>query len=490
MCRSCSEGGRRCLEPAGKRRARQRAAYQAKKASRASVADAAASADTGAAADGEAQVSPGTVTGVPLPAPGEAVTQEIVSARLAATQAVLHDIGDAPLVTQDADGWRTPTEAGLRAEAAVREAGEAIEARAHQIAAEKATDPRQDPDVLATLDGETVTSRDEFAAVVERRGDEALSRFNALDAAYKNSGGDVAARMSTLNARNDYVSVVNDAREAAARARMGDSAWDRVQQRELAGAYEQVLAEQRPMGLGGRSLPVRSDSQKATTKRLEKQLRYYPSSWLDREGSAVKSLDLPMSDGSTKTTTFALDLKVKSTGKRAVYMPVVPDSAGWRRGGPPMYSELQISKNDRGALGAGSADALHEYGHRMEHLVPQVNDIAQVHLARRTTGDGERRDGLVDLYPKARGRSGKAPESMQEFAQQERRGTREWGRPDNFVSPYMGKQNGSGDTSSEVFTTGMEGTFAGAYGGLRGRGQYREDASHRHLTLGLLGTVR
>ena len=63
-------------------------------------------------------------------------------------------------------------------------------------------------------------------------------------------------------------------------------------------------------------------------------------------------------------------------------------------------------------------------------------------------------------------------------------------RPDDFADQYIGKQNDAGNLHSEVFSMGMEGVFAGRFGGLRGRGRWKADPDHRNLILGVLATVK
>lgn len=66
-------------------------------------------------------------------------------------------------------------------------------------------------------------------------------------------------------------------------------------------------------------------------------------------------------------------------------------------------------------------------------------------------------------------------------------GSTEMTRPDNFTNIYMGKDY-RGD-ATEVMSMGMEGVFAGAYGGFIGVGGEKPDLEVRDLVLGVLASV-
>lgn len=491
MCRSCDQGGRRCPgDSAEKRRARQNAAYHAKKHTTAPREPESGSGD----ASGSAGLAP-------LEGP---VTPEVVRERVEYAQSVLAraeqrpssvtegavETGE-PLTTTDSQGWQVPTEYGLEAEAATRAAGAAVAARAEELAAPKlGGEPGRDKGVLGYMP-EGAQSREEYVSFVQQRAESLKGEIAALrsEARTPNPSED----RSVLRQRsNDLVDEANKYLREAARGHQGDSAWDRVEARVYSDAYRQALVEQRDMGLpGGKMIEVDEASPKATVNRLKKGLAYYPSSWLDRDGSYEASWRSSGGIMGPVSGKQRVPLRVSSTSKRAHYSDMVAKTSidpknGFTR---ELYSELTIDKSDEGCLGPGVSTAVHEYGHRAERVQPQVNDLAQTHLARRTMGDdGQRHQMEPYLVGKARARSGPS-QTMEEYEQRDE-GKSEWTRPDDFAEQYSGKQNSSADNSSEVFTTGMEGVFAGRFGGLRGTGGWKEDREHRDFILGTLAAVR
>lgn len=155
-------------------------------------------------------------------------------------------------------------------------------------------------------------------------------------------------------------------------------------------------------------------------------------------------------------------------------------------------SELVVDDVDEGCVAPGVSTAIHEYGHRAERVQPMVNQVMRTFLARRTSfeSDGARHPlttlfadadearritppataGLLATGPKA------ADGRLLEFT-----------RSDGFADAYIGKQYP--DTgNSEAFSMGMEGVFAGRFGGLVGAGGCRADVEHRDLILGVLAT--
>lgn len=490
MCRSCDEGGRRCPGDAPeKRRARQNAAYHARK-----HATGPRQAESGA---DDATASAGLS---PLDGP---VTPEVVRERVEHARTVLERADHRPsphiegatqqgeqLTLTNDQGWLVPTEYGLEAEAATRAAGAAVAARGEQLAAEalEQVNPSRDKGVLAYApDG--VETREEYARFVQQRAESLSKEVDDLRK-QADSEPDRRQRNGLIQRSNDLIPETNRYLSEAARVLQADSAWDRIESKAYSDGYRAALAEQREMGLpGGKMIEVDSKSQKATVARLKQGLAYYPSEWLDKDGSYEAKWE---TTGAMGPQGFheRIPLRVKSTGKRAHYA----DVAGERRWNgsqyeTSIYSELTIGKRDSGCLGPGVSTAVHEYGHRAERIQPRVNDLAQTHLARRTmNGDGERHQLEPYLVGKARSRSGPS----QDIWEYERRdaGKSEWVRPDDFAVNYTGKQNSTREDSSEVFTTGMEGVFAGRFGGLRGNGLWREDREHRDFILGTLATVK
>ena len=63
------------------------------------------------------------------------------------------------------------------------------------------------------------------------------------------------------------------------------------------------------------------------------------------------------------------------------------------------------------------------------------------------------------------------------------KGTKERGRPDNFVNLYMGKEYSDG--SREVLSTGAEAVFHGSFGSLVGLGRQKADPEMKKFIIGL-----
>lgn len=489
MCRSCADGGRRCPSDAPeRRRARQNAAYHAKKHT--------TTPRTPESGDDDPTQSTGLA---PLEGP---VTPEQVRERVEHAQSVLARAEDTPLpdrgegayrpgqrlTNTNENGWQVPTEYGLEAEAATRAAGEAIAARAEVILGDDLEHIGQDKAVQSFMPG-GAQSRDEYATFVTNEAEKRKSDIAKLRKQAK-SQTDTELHVALQIEANSRVEEANRFLKEAALAQQGDSAWDRVESRAYSNAYRQALAEQRDMGLrDGRMIATDTKSQKATVERLKKGLAYYPSDWLDREGSYEASWETNGVLGPQQHQA-QIPLRVRTTSKRAHYSHVTSEMR--RSGGniqQSIYSELTIDKHDAGCLGPGVSTAVHEYGHRAERIQPRVNDLAQTHLARRTMHDnGERHEMEPYLVGKSRLASGPSI-SMDEYERRDL-GKSEWVRSDDFADRYTGKQNSHREDSSEVFTTGMEGVFSGRFGGLRGAGNWKEDREHRDFILGTLATVK
>lgn len=140
----------------------------------------------------------------------------------------------------------------------------------------------------------------------------------------------------------------------------------------------------------------------------------------------------------------------------------------WRMTHGETVSELTVDKDRSGGQWqetAGFGTALHEFGHRAEHMNPAITELEEAFLLRRTTGEDGQRDKLTNLYLS----------------------NRERGRSDSFADKYMGKEYNNG--YREVLSTGMEGIFAGAFGSLAGINGKTPDADMRAFILGVLATA-
>lgn len=128
-----------------------------------------------------------------------------------------------------------------------------------------------------------------------------------------------------------------------------------------------------------------------------------------------------------------------------------------------------LSKDNKDLFNWQEATALHEFGHRVEDILP--NNI----LPRQEKAFLKRR-------------SGKRDSEMLENMQQITRG--EFGHKAGLVDSYMGRDYFT-DENYEVFTTGIESIYGGNYGGLLGNSVsiYSEDKDHRGFTLGVLATL-
>lgn len=141
------------------------------------------------------------------------------------------------------------------------------------------------------------------------------------------------------------------------------------------------------------------------------------------------------------------------------------DTVTWRR-----------VKKERRAVGFSSTaelliddskdTAMHEFMHRIEARKPILGKIQEAFIKDRTTDESGAREPFIKLY----GRS------------------KEVSRPDNFVSDYMGKHY-SDSKHWEVLSTGAEAVFGDAYGGLIGISDFKKDLEHRDFVLGVFAAL-
>lgn len=125
-----------------------------------------------------------------------------------------------------------------------------------------------------------------------------------------------------------------------------------------------------------------------------------------------------------------------------------------------MKAELTISGKGPDAIRVG----LHEFAHRVEasgKIGSYIKTVEETFLNRRTTNAAGERESLVKLYPRSK----------------------EFSRPDNFASAYMGKIYDQG--YREVLSTGAEAVFSNSYGGLVGLGNNTPDRDMKNLIVGL-----
>lgn len=505
MCRGqdCPSGGRRCPgETPTARRARQRAAYAAKRAAAGFTVDE----NRGRPRTQEAPPEPTT----PAPGTQAAVDHAVAAAQhaLAATEnrpipdrfpaytpgAALHQIGD--------HGWTEATDTGREVDTALRAAGAAIAARANTLAADDLAAIGTNP-ALRELRPDGFTDRDEYVAHMEKRHAQLEAQTDAiikhggeiLNETIKRQPSSEEDREHNRKVMHRYRTLQDDAHPIheefrqvtteVARLRRGDGTWDRTESAVRSQAYLAALKEQREFGRRkDTQLDIAKGSNKKALGKLEEALEYYPSDWIDGEQDYTASWTF-YGGGEWAGTRFSerMPLLVRDTTGRAHYAVASHRNTKTYKG---LVSEITIGDRDQGCLKSGVTTAVHEYGHRMERMHPKVNDIMQTHLAMRTTGEDGARHAMEPYQPGPRTPKSMRAESLADWRARQR-SAGEWTRPDDFAEVYMGKEYDG--HSSEVFTCGMEGVFAGRFGGLRGAGNWREDTAHRDLILGTLASV-
>jgi len=124
--------------------------------------------------------------------------------------------------------------------------------------------------------------------------------------------------------------------------------------------------------------------------------------------------------------------------------------------------ELTISGAGEGAYRVG----LHEFAHRIEaspKVGGHITTMEEAFLRRRTTNS----------------------EGIQQSRQAIYKGKKEYGRPDNFVDLYMGKEYSGSVGHREVLSTGAESVWGTSFGSLIGLGGAKEDTEMKSFILGL-----
>lgn len=142
---------------------------------------------------------------------------------------------------------------------------------------------------------------------------------------------------------------------------------------------------------------------------------------------------------------------------------------GGTNGQPPAWRRpaAELREPPRIIVTAGSEGraAVHEFGHRVESVVPGLGLAQEAFVRRRTLLPDGSQQRPVPMYP------GQAdPELV---------------RPDRFVTPYIGRDYGS-QIHHEVLSTGVEALFGGRFGGLVAGRSGGPDLDHRGFVLGLM----
>lgn len=170
-------------------------------------------------------------------------------------------------------------------------------------------------------------------------------------------------------------------------------------------AFRSALGEVRELG-GAIKTGARSRSPGRVA--VEDSAKYLPADWIRASNS------------------YASPLRVTARARRGRYVTDGPNAGHIEVG----------SDNVR-----RPATASHELGHRMEQVIPGINDLCQEFLRRRTAGETPVR--LKDLFPLSRYRP------------------HETTRKDRFVDPYMGKDYG--DSATEILSMGLESVYNWTY---------------------------
>lgn len=179
--------------------------------------------------------------------------------------------------------------------------------------------------------------------------------------------------------------------------------------------------------------------------------------------------------GGKRSVEKAKVISVEQDGQE--FLAVVTDVKKEKRSEP--YQLAVVSRRGRSDDKELSSAAVHEYGHAVEHAVPEIHKATNYFLRRRTRGQKEMTydKGVVKERQENRVASMAAPE--------------ETVVPDGFTDPYIGKtsyRNGA----TEVFTMAMESLVHGRYAFTRNSANFvaehggSDDPEHRDLVLGAL----
>jgi hypothetical protein len=174
----------------------------------------------------------------------------------------------------------------------------------------------------------------------------------------------------------------------------------------------------------------------------------YPADWVERSNEAGP-------------------LRVKGKPRVRAFYENQTQRRSRSKKNPGTFWESKITVNPSGTL---TDDTLHELGHRMEHVIPEIRHVERVFWKRRTEGESWQSLAVLTGNPAYRGEKTK---------------------PDKFGIPYMGKRYGTptpdlhyGDgfiTSSEAFEL-----LSTAYPVITGRSGNKLDPEHEALVLGIL----
>lgn len=412
--------------------------------------------------------------------------------------AVYKGKGQPPLRFDDEQGWEVATDQGRRLNLAITNVGSAIEARAESL--------RQPP----SLSLEQIASMNQALSQAER--DVLGSDFRNLGKQgrearrYLSEALNLHAPSTVFYSQAEYEACVNATLALASQLSSQpqrliealkreqshfapdvefQSAWAMHQARIDSQTRLRVLAETRPMG--GRYSEKFTKEETVVWKfrksvtpisrggRLAKRLvdstaRVLPRDWVNRTGKGSLRVEMGEStrNESGNITHIESSRWVPSPSQGGALAPGVRFSS--------------LPQPHQGPMSGRESDALHEMGHHLEFIYPEINQIARTHKALRTTGPDGRLDEIECLTPSLKDELPPQPERMNTTNDYSG-----WGRPDSFAATYAGQE--TGPRASEVFSTGLEAAIGGRYGALRGHGGVKADPEHLHLVLGILATV-
>lgn len=438
------------------------------------------------------------------------------------TPAVYTESGDrhrpAPLRFSDEQGWEVATDEGRQLDMAIRSVGAGIEARSmmvyrrsSELSLDQIIDTRRDlrersarvldiaarkpggdPAVAPGSDVESLTTALGFASSKFRTQEEyevgvseAMKRVGEASTLKDDPppgtpfGGmaywdrDIACKNAQEALRSEQEKLLSgDERQ---------SAWAMNEARLDSEARLKALAEIRPMGeetygdefiYEGPGVESRQGLLKRKTSTV--------TPWTSEDYQAVRAVDstarvLPR-DWVGRVSEGRLEVR---RGERSVWrLPLKP---GGEVGEPKLTLSATL-KPSQGPMTGWESDALHEMGHHLGHVYPEINQIARTHKALRTTDAQGNLQG-IEAFPLGDPEGEDDPPGRMD----EWDGHGSWIRRGQFAAPYAGTE--TAPWNSEVFSTGLEAALGGRYGALRGHGGVKADPEHLHLILGLLATV-
>lgn len=237
------------------------------------------------------------------------------------------------------------------------------------------------------------------------------------------------------------------------------------------GAFAQALVQ--VMAQEGVRTGAQARAAGDAVARFQNIIERYPASWVEK-GNAVGTTYIR----NLTSRGFQLYLGDEDTARRftyaakhnAKYTPFGHLADEFRQGD----SILKLNEMGGRAMSNKAADiSIHEYGHRLQAVMPELDDYFRQAWLDRTAGEKNRplNDILHDL--------GELP----------RYGATEIGRKDHFVNPYFGRNYGSDEAPSpmEMLTMTFEALLgSGGDNGAKIKALLNGDRELAHLGIGLL----